>query len=294
MKKKTLSDEEQLDDLLVKLQKKFLDGDISSHPNQKKTKEELDDEKFQARLALMLSNLSASSAKIKKSKTKAAPQISEERTEEEPTIVKATFEEPVIEKSAIKEQVEEAPLSSTTSTERKKKRKAPRTKQLIIKEAITSKPIVEEPIVEDPIVEEPIVEESIVEESIVEESIVEEPIIEEPIVEEPIVIKPKVRIEPSTPSRDAVRMISSAQRSTNEPIRIAPQRLSDTSLPKQAPNPETIVIRPPTYRGLKREPIVIRPPKIEKERIVPEKQHQAPSAQPIKIGKEETYDAKQS
>lgn len=270
MKKRPLSDEEQLDELLVELQKKFLSGDFQPASDRKKTKEEIDDEKFQAQLAAMLGNLSASSAKIKKAKKKAAPPVEIAPVEEEiPALEEAsTPDEPPT------EEIAPAPI---TSTEKKPRKRSSHPKKPPVEESTIEEPIVEEPIVEEPIVEEPIVE---------------EPIIEEPINSIPIVIKPRVYVEssdePVKSTQDAIR-ITSPITPKSEPIRIVPRQRVETK-PQPSRHADAIVIRPKAYPTPKSEPIVIRPRAAESTRPIPQKQSPAPSAQPIKIGKEAPND----
>ena len=325
-KKQARSDEEQLDELLVALQQKFLSGEPRPKSNQKKTKEELDDEKFQAQLAAMLGNLSASSAKIKKSKKKATPPsvevplaeeqptvidtpstvgkpilkeptptltaptekkprrkssrpkkpITEEPTVEEPTVEEPTVEEPTVEESTVEEPTVEEPTVEEPTVE----------------EPTVEEPTVEEPTVEEPTVEEPTVEEPIVEEPIVEEPTVEKPTVEKPINSVPIVIKPRVRVEPYEPQKpdaDAIRITSPTRPISDEPIRIVPRHRADVQ-PRSSRHSDAIVIRPKAYPTPQSEPIVIRPRVVEKARPIPQKQNPAPTAQPIKIGKEKSND----
>ena len=286
MKKKPLSDEEQLDELLVELQKKFLSGDLHPASDRKKTKEEIDDEKFQAQLAAMLGSLSASSQKIKKTKKKVSVPLAESAPEETPP---AEEELPPIEEASpsdeptpSEEPVEEVASTPITSVEKKPRKKSARPK----------KQPVEKPMIEEPIVEEPFVEEPFVEEPIVEEPFVEEPFLEEPINSTPIVIKPRVRVippEPQRPDADAIRITSPTSPKGNEPIRIVPrQKAEGNNQPSR--HADAIVIRPKAYPTANSEPIVIKPRVVERARPIPQKQNPAPMAQPIKIGKEKSND----
>ena len=276
MKKKPLSDEEQLDELLVELQKKFLSGDPHPASDRKKTKEEIDDEKFQAQLAAMLGSLSASSQKIKKTKKKVSVPLAEPAPVETPP---AEEELPPIEEASpsdeptpSEEPVEEVASTPITSVEKKPRKKSARPK----------KQPVEKPMIEEPIVEEPFVE----------ESFVEEPFLEEPINSTPIVIKPRVRVippEPQRPDADAIRITSPTSPKGNEPIRIVPRQKAEGNT-QPSRHADAIVIRPKAYPTANSEPIVIKPRVVERARPIPQKQNPAPMAQPIKIGKEKSND----
>lgn len=296
MKKKPLSDEEQLDELLVELQKKFLSGDPHPASDRKKTKEEIDDEKFQAQLAAMLGSLSASSQKIKKTKKKVSVPLAEPAPVETPP---AEEELPPIEEASpsdeptpSEEPVEEVASTPITSVEKKPRKKSARPKKQPVEKPMIEEPIVEEPIVEEPFVEEPFVEEPFVKEPFVKEPFVEEPFLEEPINSTPIVIKPRVRVippEPQRPDAGAIRITSPTSPKGNEPIRIVPRQKAEGNT-QPSRHADAIVIRPKAYPTANSEPIVIKPRVVERARPIPQKQNPAPMAQPIKIGKEKSND----
>ena len=302
------SESQGVSDLLKKLQASYLGG--KKPEKEKKEKDDIDDEKFRAKLAAMLGKATGSSDQPKKEtarkSTKKKPDVVKKDDAETPeppavaTVSEMTEDtENVLNEHCIDDIIPDKPATGLSSTEEsnaeqkndipaakpRRKRKSPPPKA--VKESLPSPEPTVEPVVEPTV--EPIVE------PIVEPVV--EPIVE-PIVEEQqedtektsdtIIVIPAPRYDEELADEPPLQ-----EETKNEPIRIVPRvtlpprsDAYDFAKKKDTRNADSIVIRPQTQAPKQTESIVIRPRAADKPRVTPQLRSEPIPAQPIKIGKE--------